>query len=216
MPSWRGTDLPPPPALESLVPAPCLLHPPGPRKLGRTQLRGVAGGGGRRAAALFPCLFILVLGWGRGARAVGTEVWFSADFHEVRPAEVETERQDRSQWQAELGRGGGGVPAPDRWIHLHQGSVLSLPSPVFPLLGWVAHGWGFVFVTSAHCPRPPPHRPLSAPRVRGEDHCCLAERAVKNTGEACLAPCKAFPLLLPPGHRTQRARHAPPGRQRDV
>lgn len=79
---------------------------------------------------------------------------FFPDFHEVWPAEVETERQNRSEWQAELGRRGGGVPAPDRWTDLHQGTALSLPSA----LSW-CHSWMIplagAFAHNFHLP--PPH-----------------------------------------------------------
>lgn len=73
---------------------------------------------------------------GKGSGGSCAVYLFFPDFHEVWPAEVETERQNRSEWQAELGRRGSGVPASDRRTDLHQGTELSLPSAV----SW-CHSW---------------------------------------------------------------------------
>lgn len=127
--------------------------------------------------------FPAFLSWCRGGEG-GPVPWtltcgvFFADFHEVRPTEVETERQDRSQRQAELGWGGSGVPAPDRGVHLHQGSVSSPPLLVFLPHGWVARGWGSVSTTCARyphlqtllCTPSPWRRPLLPRRVGREEH----------------------------------------------
>lgn len=174
--------------LESLSPLPICPTPQAPGNLEEpTRREWMEEGreGEERQLLYFPAF----LSWCWGGEG-GPVPWtltcgvFSADFHEVRPTEVETERQDRSQRQAELGWGGSGVPAPDRGVHLHQGSVSSPPLLVFPPHGWVARGGGL-------CPRLVPatltRRLLSAPQVRGEDRCSHAERAEKNPGEACLA-----------------------------
>lgn len=131
----------------SLVACHHLLLRPDSRELERLTRRGWgkedrAGGA---AADLFPGLFILEFGWQvrRGPRSLRSGV-FPPDFHEVRPAEVETERQDRSERQAELGWRRGRVPASDRGIHFHQGSVLSWSYP--------SAGWGPLFMTYARGP----------------------------------------------------------------
>lgn len=78
-------------------------------------------------------------GWGQwNLRAL----WcLSPDFHEVWPTEVETERQNRSKWQTDLGWRRNGVPAPDNWINFHQGTISSLQFVVF---AGATAGWSIV------------------------------------------------------------------------
>lgn len=140
----------------SLFPSPHLLHTPAHRRFGRVDTKGVEWRRWRsRRRQLLLLLALrsqcLVRKGGGGSCAI----YLFPDFHEVWPAEVETERQNRSEWQAELGRRGNGVPAPDRWTDLHQGTVLSLPSAV----SW-CHSWMIPLAgTFAHNFHLPPPRP---------------------------------------------------------
>lgn len=112
--------------------------------------------------------------WGRKT-GEGSGTWglfgvFSLDFHEVWPTEVETERQNRSKRQTELGWRGGGVPAPDRWIHFHQGTVLSR---LFAAISGATTVWPIAgdLCPSLPAAAPPSHGLLSAPQVHCKDGC---------------------------------------------
>lgn len=101
--------------------------------MGSTANPDLGAGRGRKGRCLFPGPWILATGREGG-------VWwnmrlpnvFTPDFHEVWPAEVEAEGQNRSERQAELGWRRNSLLAPHSWAHFHQGTVASLPFVVSP------------------------------------------------------------------------------------
>lgn len=195
------------------------------------------------AAASFTCL------WSQRLVNKGSETCavcvLSPDFHEVWPTEVETERQNRSEWQAELGWRGNGVPASDHWTNFHQGTVVSSPSVVSWCHSGMAPLVGTLPITSACCPLVPQtplcttstwrKQPLSywegkvsvrwALEIPTSDFSYalkeMTELARNEKGKecpSCLICCPLRPFLhaLLLGHRSQRAGNPPPGGQRDL
>lgn len=68
---------------------------------------------------LFPVLFLIfVHPESRFLKKIRGFTFFS-DFHALRSPAVETERQNRSEWQAKLGRRRNGFPPSHRWTDLH-------------------------------------------------------------------------------------------------
>lgn len=101
--------------------------------MGPTENPNLGVGRAMKGRCLFPGSWILATGRESG-------VWwnmrlldvFTPDFHEVWSAKVETEGQNRSEWQTELGRRRNSLLAPHSRAHFHQGTVASLPFVIFP------------------------------------------------------------------------------------